>query len=172
RGDHRRLDLRVPVVPVGEERSDRAVDQTTGEDLLGRRTPLAFEKAPGELASRARLLAVVDGERKEIYIAAGLGRGRGAEVQRLSVADHDGAVRLLGDLSGVDRKLAPGNFSFDLKHLCVPSTSSSALDAARVRPGNGLFENARTRDARRAFDLPSSRPWPLDLVLVRSSPGS
>ena len=79
---------------VGEERTDRAVDEAGGERLLVGGTALALHEAAGEFAGGAELLAVVDGKREEVLaFARAVVDDGGAEHHRVALADDDGAVR-------------------------------------------------------------------------------
>ncbi len=59
-------DLGIAAPAVGEQRTDRAIDQARGECVLLGRTALALEIAAGNSAGRVIFLGVVDGQRKEI----------------------------------------------------------------------------------------------------------
>ena len=58
--------LRVAAPAFGEQRTDRAVDQTRGQRILFGRPALALEIAAGYPACRVVFFGVVDRERKEI----------------------------------------------------------------------------------------------------------
>ncbi len=58
--------LGVAAPAVGEQRTDRAIDQARRQRVLFGRTALAFEIAAGNPAGRIVFFGVVDGERKEI----------------------------------------------------------------------------------------------------------
>ena len=74
--------LGVAAPAVGEQRTDRAVDQARGQRVLFGRAALALEVAAGNAAGGVVLLGVVDGERQEVD--AGL---------RLLGGDHGGDAR-------------------------------------------------------------------------------
>ena len=73
-----------------------------GEDFLGGGPALALDEAAGELAGGVGLLAVIDGEGEEIAALVGLALDGGHERHGVAVADHDGAVGLLGQLAGFE----------------------------------------------------------------------
>ena len=58
--------LRVAAPAVGEQRTDRAVDQARDQRVLFGRTAFALEIAAGNAAGRVIFFRVVDGERKEV----------------------------------------------------------------------------------------------------------
>jgi hypothetical protein len=65
-GQHGHDDLGVVLVAVGEQRSDRAVDQAGDKRLLLRRAAFPLEIAAGDTASGVGALLVVDRERNEV----------------------------------------------------------------------------------------------------------
>ena len=87
--------LRVAAPAVGEQRTDRAVDQARGQRVLFGRTALALEIAAGNAAGRVIFFGVVDGERKEIdAFLRLLGGDDGGEHGGLAVGGEHGAVGL------------------------------------------------------------------------------
>ena len=108
RGDHvRREDGRDALHLVAEalrpERPDRAVDHARGEDGALRRAPLALEETAGDLPGGVHPLLDVDREREEIgALARLLPTLGGREDHGLAGPDDDGAVGLLGELSGLE----------------------------------------------------------------------
>ena len=58
--------LGVVAPAVGEQRTDRAVDQARGQRVLFGRTAFALEVAAGNAAGRVVFLVVVDGQRQEV----------------------------------------------------------------------------------------------------------
>ena len=60
-GDH----LRLVHEAFGEQRPDRPVNQTAGEDFLLRRTPLTLDKAARKFAGGVSVFTIIDGEREE-----------------------------------------------------------------------------------------------------------
>jgi hypothetical protein len=117
-----------------EERPDRPVDEARGQHLLLARPTLALEEAAGDLARSEGLLLVVDGQRKEID--AGLGRFRGdggAEDDSVAIADHDGAIGLAGDATGLENELAPAPFDLlaeDVEHRNLILSGSGRIRGA------------------------------------------
>ena len=93
--------LGVAAPAVGEQRTDRTVDQARGQRVLLGRTALALEVAAGNAAGRVVLFGVVDGERQEVDAGLRrLGRDHGRDDGGLAVGGDDGAVGLTGDLAG------------------------------------------------------------------------
>ncbi len=92
----------VPIALV-EERANRTVDETGGQNLLLGRAPFALEEAAGDLAGREGLFLVVDGEGEEVDpLARGFLADRGGEHRRLAIGDENGPVGLTGDAPGFD----------------------------------------------------------------------
>ena len=111
--EDRRDDLRVVLVPLGEERAARAVHEPRGEDLLVALAPLALEEAAGDLAGGERLLDVVAGEGEEVEAGALVAADGGDEDDALAVGDEDRAVGLLGQAAGLeDERLAVDDDGF------------------------------------------------------------
>ena len=59
-------DLRFAALAVGEQRTDRPVDQARGQRVAFGRTAFALEIAAGDAARGVELFLVVDGEREEV----------------------------------------------------------------------------------------------------------
>jgi hypothetical protein len=95
------LDLGAPV--LGEERAARAVDEARRQRLVVAQAALALEEATGDLTGGVGLLDVLAGEREERHAGARLvGAAHGHEHDGLAAGDEDGAVRLLGDATGLE----------------------------------------------------------------------
>src|SRR3546814_8379641 len=77
-------DLGLVAEAVGEQRADRAVDQTRGQRLLLARPAFTLEEAAGDLAGRERLFLVVHGQREKID--AGLRRSEERRVGKEGVS--------------------------------------------------------------------------------------
>ena len=93
--------LGVAAPAVGEQRTDRAVDQARGQRVLLGRAALALEVAAGNAAGRVVFLGVVDGERQEVDAGLRLlGRDRGGDDGGFAVGGDDCAVGLARDLAG------------------------------------------------------------------------
>ena len=101
-GHDERRHRRVHAVVLREQRADGAIDQPTGEDLLGRGSAFALDKAARKLAGGRRLLTVVDREGKEIYVGSRLGAGHRDEDHRVAVRHEDRPVSLCGDAARFD----------------------------------------------------------------------
>ena len=177
-----RDDLGLVVPPGGEQRTQRAVDDATGEDFLLARFALALEEAAGDPPRCVGVFAVVHREGKEVdsFTLCGVIAG-GHEDDRVAVPDDDGSVRLLGQLACLDRQHVLADRDFTLVH-------SACLDAgtarSRVNPnswqrprlghlrdggerppagrqGSGCGESARegTRPACRRGRSPAAAAW-------------
>ena len=113
--------LRVAAPAVGEERTDRAVDQARGQRVLFGRTAFALEEAAGNAARGVIFFLVIDGERQEIDAGLRLlRRDHGREHGGFAVGGNDGAVGLARDFSGLEGELAPAPVEFnaiDIEHL-------------------------------------------------------
>ncbi len=95
--------LRIAAIALGEQRTDRAVDQTGNQGFLFGRPAFALEIAAGNTAGGVEFFLVIDGERKEIDAFLGLlRRNDGGEHFGLAVSGEHGAVSKAGDLSGLE----------------------------------------------------------------------
>src|SRR5262249_19375510 len=97
----------------------------------------ALEEAAGDLPAGIRLLTVLDGQRQEIpALDRRLGGDDGGEHHRAATADHRRAVRLLGDLAGLDRQDGAVDLHFDrVTHRGIrpPTLGDTRLRGARRR---------------------------------------
>ena len=99
-------DLGLALEAFGEHRTHRPVDLAAGEHLALAHAPFALDKAAGNASAGVGVLAVVDGERKEVDAVAGFGIGGGGGEYHIFAEAHDGgAARLLGKFSGFKREL-------------------------------------------------------------------
>ena len=88
--EHGDDDLRLVAVAVGECRTKRAVDQTTGENRLLTRAAFATEERARNLAGCIRTLFDVDRQREEVdAVANALSGVGGDEHRRLANAGDD-----------------------------------------------------------------------------------
>ena len=95
-----RDDLHVIVVPLREQRTQRAVHQTGEQDRLLTRTSLSLEESAGDAADCVHLLFIVAGQREEIDVRARLlGSDDGDVDHCLAVTDPYLTVGLLADLA-------------------------------------------------------------------------
>ena len=107
-------DLGLVAPAVGEQRTDRAVDQAGNQRLFFGRSAFALEVAAGNTARGVGLLLIVDGERKEIDALARRLRGDdGGEHDGLAVGGDHGAVGLAGDLAGFEFERTPAPVDLD-----------------------------------------------------------
>ena len=117
-GERGRDDHDVVEQALREERTDRAVDETGGEDPLIARTPFALFEAARDLADRVHLLFEVDLQREEIHpVARLIGHGYVDHDHRVAAAHHARAVRLLGVLARFDDDLSAADFRFKLSEI-------------------------------------------------------
>ncbi len=86
-------DLGVVEVTLREKRAKRTIRHAAGENFFLGGTTFALEITAGKFADRRRLLAVIDGERKEVlaFLDGGGGDG-GDENDCFAGADGDGAI--------------------------------------------------------------------------------
>ena len=124
--EHGDDDLRVAAEIIGEQRTDRAVDQAGGQRLLVGEAPFALQEAAGNAAGREGLFLIMNCERKEILAGlGGLGGDDGRQNCGLAPGGEYGAIGLAGDAAGLENELAPAPvqfFALNIKHI-----SSSCL---------------------------------------------
>ena len=90
--EHRDDDLHLVAEAVLERRSQRAVDEASGEDRRLRRSPLATEERARDLPGGVHALFDIDREREEVDPLAGVGVDARAEHLRLAVGDEHRSV--------------------------------------------------------------------------------
>src|SRR5690606_17613253 len=96
-----------------ERWAQRPVDEARGERFFLARASFALEKAARDLAGGKCLLLIVDGQREKIHSRLNcLCCDNRAQNLGPAIADHDGAVRLAGNLAGFhnERPAAPHHF--------------------------------------------------------------
>ena len=117
-------DLRLVLEALGEQRTDRPVDQARRERLLLGRASFTLEVAARDLARGEGLLLVIHGEGKEVDPDSCLfGRDDGGENGCIAIGGEHCAVGLAGDAPGLkfQRASAPINFyGVFIEHVCVP----------------------------------------------------
>ena len=112
-GDH----LHVVAELLGEERTDRAVDQAAVQHRLLAGPTLAADEAARDLARRVELLLVVAGEGKEVDAFARLGRHDGGDEQHgVAHADDHRSRGLSGDPAGLHGQRPIADFDLCLVH--------------------------------------------------------
>ena len=134
-------DLRVAAPAVGEQRTDRAVDQARGQRVLLGRTAFALEIAAGNAAGRVIFFGVVDGERQEVdAFLRRLGRHHGGDHGGLAVGGEHGAVGLARYTAGLEDELAPAPIEFNSMHIehCVFLSWFSASPESHEQDGEKL----------------------------------
>ena len=109
-GDEHRVDLHIIIVTIGEERADRTIAHTRGEDFLLRGARLALEEAPGEAPGRVILLAILALQREEVDPFARLiGARHGRKDRRIAHRHNDRTRGLLRQQPRLNRELLAGN---------------------------------------------------------------
>src|SRR5208282_3973035 len=90
----------------GEHGTHGPVNLATGEHLALAHAAFALDKTAGNASAGIGVLAIVDGEGKEIDALAGFGIGGSGGEDNVFAEAHDGcAVGLLGKFSGFEGKL-------------------------------------------------------------------
>jgi hypothetical protein len=130
--EHLRDHVDLVVETFGEQRADRAIDETRGQRLLFGRAALTLEEAAGDAAGRRIFFLIVNGEREEIlpFLHAACGRD-GAQHDGFAEGRDDRAVGLTGNTARFQGEglSAPLDFNFlDIEHL-----GSFSPDALCVR---------------------------------------
>ena len=157
--EHGDDDLRLVAVALGEQRTDRAVDEAGDQRLLLGGAAFALEITAGNAARCERLFLVVHGQRKEVD--AGLGRLGGddrGEQSGLAPGREDRAVGLARDAARFEGELAPGPFklfTMDFEHGYV----SHGLRAAHTGGAAFAKQTAMGKMARRCRDADASTLW-------------
>ncbi len=118
-GQHLGENLALLLEPIGEQRTDRPVDDPTGQDLAVGRTTFALEEPSREPTRGGIPLAIVDGQREEIDVVAGLRALRRREHHRVAVAGDDRAVSLLRHAPSLEREGPAPDFAGYAHHLPV-----------------------------------------------------
>jgi ferrous iron transport protein A len=159
--EHLHLDLHFVAELVGEQRADRAIDQPAGQHFVVGDAPFAAAEAAGYAARRGELLAVLDGQRKEVLAGLRRGRGRhGREHAVVAAAREHRAVGLARDASGLERDLRAG----DLDGGAVGG-GRHGQDLARVRRPPPRLAATRLRTSRTCAARPRGARW----SILRSS---
>ena len=111
RGDD---DLRFAAPAIGEQRTDRAIDQAGNQGFLFGRTAFTLEVAARNAAGGVIFFLVVDGQRQEVdAFARLLGGDDGGENGGVAVAGEHGAVGLTRDAAGFEDERTPTPIEFN-----------------------------------------------------------
>ena len=141
--------LGVAAPAVGEQRTDRTVDQARGQRVLFGRAALALEVAAGNAAGGVVFLGVVDGQRQEVDARLRLlGGDHGRDDGGFAVGGDDGAVGLAGYLAGLEDELAPTPVelnSMNIEH-CDCLSWFSRRGESHEQDGERLSRAAKLRD--------------------------
>ena len=96
-------DVDLVAEALGERGPQRPVDEAGGQNRLVGRPALPAEERAGDLAGGVHPLFDVDGEGEEVGALAHLSSSRrGGEHDRVADPGDDGAVRLTGQLAGLE----------------------------------------------------------------------
>ena len=113
-GDDRGQNLHVLLQALGEERTNRAVDEAGDEGLtLGGTSDLAAEIAAGNAAGCVHALGVFDGEGEEALVGFQSGGADGNEDNGAAALQADGAVGLIGDAAVLENEFLAGHTGGD-----------------------------------------------------------
>ena len=176
RGDDH-LGLVAPA--VGEQRTDRAVDQAGDQRLLFGRTAFALEIAARNAAGGIEFFLIIDGERQEIdAFARRLGRDHGREHGGFAIGGNDGAVGLARDFAGLEDELAPAPVEFNavfIEHFAFLSSVFGLREEPWARrrdaAGRGIHRAQATASGDPAMAHPSGMRTDQSVVDVRSGSG-
>ncbi|MNW47841.1 hypothetical protein D3C74_251850 [compost metagenome] len=107
-------DLHVVTESFREQRANRTVGQAASQNGLFARTSLPFNEATGNFTDCIKFLFIIDRQREKVQVL-GLRRGRNrTKHRRISVADHDGRVCLLGQSAGFQNERSSPQIHFHL----------------------------------------------------------
>ena len=120
-GKNRHGDLDFVLEAVGEQRTDRTVDEARGQRLLVGGTAFAFEVAAGNAASRVIALKVVHGQREEVlaFLRLPCVHDR-RENSGLAISRQHSAVSLPRNAASFQRERTSrpiDRHAFNVKHL-------------------------------------------------------
>jgi hypothetical protein len=102
-GHHGADHLHFIVERVGEQRTQRTVDQTRGQDFLFRRAAFALEEAAGNATGSVGALLIIDRQREEILTRLRiLGTDHGGQHNGVFHGHHDSTTSLAGNLGGFE----------------------------------------------------------------------
>ena len=102
--DDRGHDLNFIEEAVGEQRTDRAVDEARGQSLFLARATFTTEEAAGNAAGRISLFLVIDRQREEILTRLRLFAGDCShQNDGVTHGNDHGTIGLAGQLAGLDR---------------------------------------------------------------------
>ena len=106
--EHGLHDLHFVAQRVREQRAQRAVDDTAGENRLGARAALTAEEGARDLARGVHLLFHVNGQREEVVVLlrAGTGRGGGQDHRIIIKIGGNSPIRLLGETTRLETQRA------------------------------------------------------------------
>src|SRR5450759_5292642 len=99
---------------LGEQRTDRTIDQAAGEDFLFRGTPLAFDESARNLTGGVGVLSIIDGEREEPGPHLRLvSHTSGDEYHCVTGTNDNSAARLLGHFTRFQGDLTAAQVYFN-----------------------------------------------------------
>ena len=139
--------LRLVAPAVGEQRTDRAIDQAGDQRLLFGGAAFALEIATGDAACGVGLFLVVDGQGQKVdAFTRRLRCDDGREHNGLAIGGHDCAICLARYLScfKFERTSAPIQFhGLNIEH-CIFLSSTRENDESHVQDGKMLTSTARS----------------------------
>ena len=98
-------------IAVGEQRTDRAVDQARDQGLALGQAALALEIAARDLAGGVIAFLVIHGEREEVHALFGVGRAdHGGQHDGFTIGGQHRTIGLAGNLAGLKGQLAAAPF--------------------------------------------------------------
>ncbi len=157
--------LRLVLVAVGEQRTDRPVDQARGQRLLLGRAAFALEEATRNAAGGVVALLVVHGEREEVEARLRLFHGNDGRKNRgLAVGGEHGAVGLARHAPAFEHELPPAPIDFNFLRIKHARSFRSASRTGHAQDGGAL------RRLSEASERPAILPWPISCVLGQLRP--
>ena len=105
--EHQADDLGFIRIAFREQRADRTVDQAAGQSFFLRHAAFALDEAAGKTPGGISVLAVIDGQGKEVGSGLGLGIRAGSHQDHRFAGSHDDrTIGLFGHLPGFERDRA------------------------------------------------------------------
>src|SRR5690606_25825993 len=152
---HVRKDLRLVEEALREERAQRPVDQTSGENFLVRRAALTLDVPAWNLPCGVRLFAIFDGQREEGKVGGVVLRRRRTENHRLAELDQTRSICLAGHSPRFDRQGPSRELSLDLYHFssALPLSSQWGIRYSAVPPPDGPPFRKKQKNRRTAHTV-------------------
>src|SRR5262249_26400676 len=146
-----------------KQRPNGPVDEPAGQGFFRGGPTFALDKPAGKLARGVGFFAVIDDQGKEIAPFVGLAFDGGNERYRVAILHDDGAMRLLGQLTGFNTQLArtEGTFDSTCLHgtfLTLPAGRAVQREEKRQAPAKRLGAPGITCADRAGSESPDSGP--------------